>query len=307
MNINYFEPLNKAWQRMVNALFRPFDIKKWFIVGFTAFLADLLDDGSKGGGYNFRDDDIESLHNLPDLIFNWLVENPVWAVLIGIGIIVLLIILVVLIWLSSRGKFMFLDNIVYDRALVIDPWNRFRLLGNSLFLWRLSFGFIAIIVIGIIAVIAFFSLGLDYTENINIPGLILSLFIVLSSVIVIVFISMLLNNFIVPIMYRMNIKTNAAWAEFMKIFSPNFFSFILYALLLIVMYIAAVIVVLAAGFAMCCIGFILLIIPYISSVVLLPISYTFRAFSLEFLAQFGSQYALFTNERADLPEQPGLV
>jgi len=43
----------------------------------------------------------------------------------------------------------------------------------------------------------------------------------------------------------------------------------------------------------CLIFFVLLMIPYISSVVLLPVSYTYRAYSLEFLAQFGPDYSLF--------------
>ena len=37
----------------------------------------------------------------------------------------------------------------------------------------------------------------------------------------------------------------------------------------------------------------ILIIPYISTVVTLPIWYWFRAFSVEFLAQFGDEYDLF--------------
>ena len=40
-------------------------------------------------------------------------------------------------------------------------------------------------------------------------------------------------------------------------------------------------------------GFALLVIPYIGTVITLPIWYTFRAFSLEFLAQFGLDYDLF--------------
>jgi len=36
----------------------------------------------------------------------------------------------------------------------------------------------------------------------------------------------------------------------------------------------------------------LLIIPYIGTVVTLPFWYTFRAFSLEYLAQFGPDYNL---------------
>jgi hypothetical protein len=54
----------------------------------------------------------------------------------------------------------------------------------------------------------------------------------------------------------------------------------------------------------CCIGFLLLIIPYIGSVVLLPVFYTFRAFSIEFLEQYGEEFVLFPKpEIINLPEQ----
>jgi hypothetical protein len=54
-----------------------------------------------------------------------------------------------------------------------------------------------------------------------------------------------------------------------------------------------IICIIILGLLTCCLGFILLIIPYIGSVITLPISYTFRAFSLEFLEQFGPEFKLF--------------
>ena len=49
MQIKFFDPLSNAWSRMTSALFKPFDIGKWFAVGFTAFLAHLLEFGNSGG------------------------------------------------------------------------------------------------------------------------------------------------------------------------------------------------------------------------------------------------------------------
>jgi hypothetical protein len=43
----------------------------------------------------------------------------------------------------------------------------------------------------------------------------------------------------------------------------------------------------------CCLGWLVLIVPYIGTVVTLPMWYTLRAFSLEFLAQFGADYDAF--------------
>jgi len=54
-----------------------------------------------------------------------------------------------------------------------------------------------------------------------------------------------------------------------------------------------VILIIIAGLLTCCVGILLLIIPYIGTVVTLPIWYTLRAFSLEYLAQFGPEYDVF--------------
>ena len=51
MNITYIEPLSRAWNRMTTALFKPFDITKWLVVEFTAFLAGLMD-WPEGGNDN---------------------------------------------------------------------------------------------------------------------------------------------------------------------------------------------------------------------------------------------------------------
>src|SRR4030042_3895387 len=50
MTILFMEPLSRAWGRMKIALFRPFDIHKWFVVGFNAFLAGLMDASGGSGG-----------------------------------------------------------------------------------------------------------------------------------------------------------------------------------------------------------------------------------------------------------------
>ena len=59
-----------------------------------------------------------------------------------------------------------------------------------------------------------------------------------------------------------------------------------------------------AGLFTCCLGFTLLAIPYIGSVVTLPISYTFRTFSLEFLEQFGPGYTIFPRPEDTAASEP---
>ena len=58
----------------------------------------------------------------------------------------------------------------------------------------------------------------------------------------------------------------------------------------------------AFGCMTCCIGFLILMIPYIGTVVLLPMYVTFRGLDLEFLAQFGEEYDLVALFPQDEPQ-----
>ena len=280
------------------ALFKPFDLHKWFIIGFSAFLVRLTE-GPRGSGYSgWREDtSFREFHDFPNKAWEWLMSHPGWFIGIVFIVIFLIILGITLIWLSSRGTFMFLDNVVHDRAEIAKPWKRYRTEGNSLFLWRLCF---ALICIGLFTsyIIFFFTTAYhlykdSYNEAVPVFLIVVMSFLFILTAVFVGFISMFLNNFVVPIMYKKNIKTTQAWSRFLSLLKRYPFHFILYGLILFLLAILSVIAVAVAGLLTCCVGFLLLIIPYIGTVITLPIWYTFRAFSLEFLAQFGPEYELF--------------
>jgi len=94
-------------------------------------------------------------------------------------------------------------------------------------------------------------------------------------------------------MYKNNIKTTQAWSRFLSLFGKHAFHFILFGIFVFFLTIMFVLLIIVAGLLTCCIGIILFIIPYIGTVVTLPVWYTLRAFSLEYLAQFGPEYDVF--------------
>ena len=300
MNISYGEALSKGWGRMKKALFNPFDPGKWFAVGFTAFLASLVD-GFNTGNSSYKQGkgnwNIENMADYPRIAWEWLLNNPFWFMLIGLGILLLFALGILLLWLSSRGNFMFLDNVVHDRALVSKPWNQFKALGYSLFLWRLCFGFIIFAIFSLFAVIAgsvfYFFHGSNFSglvTGLTITGMVLWFF---ALCIIAGYISLFLNHFIVPIMYKNNISAVDAWRRFMPLFSGYMLNFIIYGIIILLLHLLVVICVVIIGLSTCCIGFIILSIPYIGKVILLPVSYTFRAMSVEFLEQFGHEFKIF--------------
>jgi hypothetical protein len=296
---------------MKKALFNPLDLKKWFVVGFTAFLSGLTDcsGGSGSGGKRSSNVDWEDVLYFPEKATEWLADNPVWAIVIAVAAVFVVVLIILVTWWSSRGKFMFLDNVVHDRSRVIAPWNEYKTEGNSLFLWSLSLGVIVMaIAIGYI-VECFTTLRVMYEAGEDPTALIVPVILMILGLILIMlvngFIEMLLYDFVVPIMYRNRIRTLQAIQRFSPMFFSHFFHFVGYGLFTLFVFIIIFICIVVAGFATCCIGFLFLAVPYINSVILLPVLYTMRAFSVEFLEQFGGEYHIFPRgESAPTASEP---
>ena len=301
MTVQFMEPLSHAWNRMKIALFKPFDIHKWFIIGFSAFLAGLMEASNGGSGARFgQHGNFRDAIYFPHTAWTWLMGHPLWATLILFGAVVMIALLVVLTWVSARGTFMFMDNVVRDSVEIAKPWREYRKEGNSLFVWRLLLGIGSFLTFG--AVIAvFFARGAALYEADVSPalpiGFIIGMGLVVFALVVIWgYINLFLKDFVAALMYRDRITCGQAWKRFLGVFGKAPFHFIGYGILIFFLIIAFVIAVAAAGLLTCCIGFILLAIPYISTVVTLPVWYAYRAFSLEFLAQFGPDYDAFKRQ-----------
>ena len=309
MSISYSQPLSKGWDRMKKALFQPFDISKWFRVGFTAWLASFTDcNGGSGGnggkrGFNY-DDAWGDFFRFPQTAWTWLMEHPVWFNLIIAGFILLLVMIAVIIWVSSRGKFMFLDNVALDKSEISVPWHEYRKEGNSLFLWEFFFGLFSIAVFILFLVYCFVTAKNLYYADL--PGIAIfwsitvMVLIFIGYLIVFGFISLFLKDFIVPIMYKHRVGVMKAWGIYLKLLSTHFFAFIGYGLFKFILGIAVFVGVLLFALMTCCIGLLVLIIPYIGAVLILPVSYTFRAFSIEFLAQFGDNFNVLPTDKNEM-------
>src|SRR5688500_1143319 len=130
--IEIFDPFGAAYELMKGILFRPFDLGKWCVIGFAAFFS-----GSWGGGFHinfpgggdwkFRS---TSQHNLPASE-----SFPDWGIPVFVAIaVVILILILVFMWIGARGRFIFMDCVVKNRAAIVAPWQEFRREGNSFFL-----------------------------------------------------------------------------------------------------------------------------------------------------------------------------
>jgi len=293
-SIRYWQPLERAFDRMRRFLFEPFDLVTWMVLGFSAWLAT-LGSGSGGGG-NLAGDptDIgESFGRAASSLF----DNIFLFGLVGMAGIVVLAVVAVLLWLSSRGKFIFLDNCVHERAEISNPWHHYKDLGNSLFLWRVAFVGVVIAVLAAAALIPAIPAALisgGSFDDLSIFAMSSwGVFFGLAAVVVVIislFVSLFLDAFVVPIMYRFNLGAVEAWQYLVPWLKAHTGSFVLYGFFVLLLTIGFAIVSMLACLLTCCIA----ALPYIGTVVLLPLWVTYRHLSLEWLAQFDPAFDVFT-------------
>ena len=117
-------------------------------------------------------------------------------------------------WLRSRGKFMFLDGLAHNRGAVVDPWHRFRQLGNSLF----GFSFFlmllqlmtAALIITIVGMIGWHDVqarefGVHAIVALSVGGV-----LTLLAVLIFLVLNLLLDDLVVPTMYARNVSADIA-------------------------------------------------------------------------------------------------
>jgi len=316
--IEYINPTSRALGRMTTILFRPFDFAKWFVLGFSAWLATLIDGGysanfnvSVPGDFGGESDSADPMDQVQPAL-DYLKDNLDWVIPVSIGVFVLMIAIVVaLVWVSSRGKFMFLDNVVYNRTLVGEPWQRFKDVGNSLFWWRLVFGVIVSIVYLLIFGGAGAALFLTFDQTADMPpiewfiGFGAAFMLAFAFTIVFSYIVMLLEDFVIPMMYKHELPANGAWSQVLAVHRANFGRFVLFFLWKFVLQIIAGLAILSLMIVTCCIASCFLAIPYVGAVILLPMTVFFRGLGPEFFRQFGDEFDLWEGSPDLYSFEPG--
>src|SRR5438552_1249170 len=283
-NIEIFKPFGEAFELMKRILFQPFDVKKWFVIGFAAWLANL---GSGGFKYQYnRREDVQKVNEAISQI-----PHPILVTGVCVLILFVLVLIVLFAWLRARGRFMFIDSIVKNRGAIAEPWREFQKEGNSYFLFSLAvglglFAFAALLAVPLILLVVkgryYFFVHRDQLNIYLISAIAAWAFLV----ILLVLVWSLMANFIVPVMYIQRCRASKSFGIVARLVAAQPGEILLYCLFLIVLALATAIVACLVTCATCCIA----AIPYIGTVILLPVFVLLRSFSLLFLRQFGPEY-----------------
>jgi hypothetical protein len=289
-----------AWEGTTQRLFRPFDGRKWLWLAFSAWLATLLEGGGSGGSYNFPGGGGDHGNVSPEMerAGRWVLENLGCILAIAVPLVLLfLAVIVALSYLKARAEFVFLDQVVGDHVRFEPAWYAFRREGRSVFLWRwglVGVALLSILVLAGLGVLTWVTFGgpsgagMAVRIALTVPLALLFLVICAGAALA----DFYLKQFVIPIMARHHLPAIEAWRRFLPLLRANAGSFALYTLLVIGCWIVVAMAIIFAGCFTCCIGFVLLALPWIGTLPLLPVLVFFRLLSVAFLAQLGPEYDL---------------
>jgi hypothetical protein len=275
----------------------PFQFDRWLALGFVAFLDQCgrAGGGGGGGGNGFRGSlpgrESEGSSLAPELsrATEWLGSHL--ALVAGIAVFVLVVLVAVsalVVWLSSRGIFMYVDNVATGRAEVVRPWHEHRDRAHSLFVLRFAVAMAQFAGMLLLAGLAGL-LGYAYWKSrlgggvalaMGLLGLLpLLLLLIVAGALV----SIALRDFAAPLQWRLGVPCREALDVVGGLVRAHPGSFAAYVGLKIAFALTAAVIGLVAGCLTCCCGF----LPVVSQTLLQPLFYFERAWSLFFLRQLG--------------------
>jgi hypothetical protein len=305
--ISVTEAVEPAYERVKLILFRPFDFGKWIIVGFCAWLAGLGEFAGRGGTGGFNpgshhgtgEQPLEHFRSIYHRASDYVMVNLDWMIPLFILLTVLVLGLWVgLVWLSSRGRFMLLHCVAGNLAEVERPWREFAGEARSLFWFRIGIGLTGMVVmLPMLLFLIANIVRMVMQGEVDFAGVILVAGLGLALLLLSIFFALIRKftvDFVVPLMFLRRGTCMAAWRELKGLLVEYPGKFALYILFQMVLKVAIGMITLVAIIATCCVALCLLAVPFIGTVLLLPVLVFQRAYPLYYLAQYGPQYDIFT-------------
>src|SRR5437868_4433714 len=287
--IEILTPFNLALQWTTQVLFRPFDLEKWLVIGFAAFLSHLA--GGTGINFNpasFRNRNHWDFRTTSHNFYSTSDHVSVWLILFvtaAVFVIVIAVILVLL-WIGCRGRFILVDCVVRNRGSIKEPWREFREVANSFFGFLLAV-VLLFVVMALVAGSPFILwLALQHGDVSFGPVIVLGLGLWIAFVFVFALAWGLISQFMLVTMYRRRCGAVEAFRSSVSLIMSDPVPFILYILFVFVLSILVAMVSCIATCVTCCIA----AIPYIGTVILLPLYVFLAAYPLFFARQFGPDW-----------------
>lgn len=312
VSTRFWPVLERSWTCMKFELFYPFNAQKWLGVGFSAFLYS-LSASYQSNISNFLRADWRGIYRSllgafqksdaqGSEVFAALLQNSLFLqVMIGVIVGCLGVMSLVLLWFSSRGQMMLIFNVANNDPQIIRPWEQYAREANQLFivrfglfvLWTLFFAGLVLIV---------FRLGLwnaaEQTLNppsnpdvFGIGGLVAFAAVGVGGLFLLEFI---VYAFVSPVLYIKRLSAGGAIRESLNLILSRPLSFLVYVLGMMLVFLGMLFVAALVSCVLFCISW----IPFVSTLIFLPLIVFTQAIPLYYISQFGAEYNVFTSEHS---------
>ncbi len=296
------DALSHAVERSKQLLF-PLKGEKWFALGFTVFLAQCGEGGYNtiqtpqlpfGSGPTFPKTPsggpgAELQGMLDELVRAFRDDFALYVALAVGGMFVVMTLSLVVLWLSSRAKLMLVESVVWDRVNLNQQWASAAELGMSLFKfrWLLTWGG-GLLTLGLMGASVATGFADFQAGSFAGPRAMLAYALFSFALFAVGFplgiAGLVLNDFVVPLMVVRNVRVAEAWRMCRReVLSGNVAGLIVFYVLRFVLAIGIAIAMFILQCVTCC----LTGIPYLGTVLLLPVPIFWQAFPLYYLEQLG--------------------
>ena len=272
----------------------PFHFERWLALGFVAF----LDQCGRGGvsfnvpgpgGWGGADGAGDRAGAQVQSALAWLAAHVVLvSVLAAFVLAVIVTVTALVLWINSRGVFMYVDDVATGRADVVRPWREHARLASSYFAW--SFGLtvatltaVLLLVLTIGAVVVVMVRGRPPAVVAGVALIVGLALLLLAVVFVVTLASVALRDFVAPLQMATGRSCGEAIRVLLGLVRAHPGVFVVYVLLKIAVSLAVATVALLVGCCTCCFGF----LPVIAQTALQPAYFFERAWPLYVLRQLG--------------------
>lgn len=267
--------ITKSFEHTKHVLFMPFVLKKWLRLLFIAVLAGAISGGGLGGNSGRDSEDKAEASLEANYIGNqeadsadagtdeastktkrsserlkatvaklklYLAEIPpgiLWTV-VSLTVLVVTGLILLLMWLSARFKFVWIHDIIHNDAAIAAPFRDYRKQGDSIFKLSIVVGLLFLVLLGIMGVWVYgtvVALGSvkNGIANMATAGISFTLVIVafLAVGIVVLVWNIFVEHFVTPIMMLERSTYLPSWNKFYAVYKSNKWEFWLYLLVLL--------------------------------------------------------------------------
>lgn len=233
---------------------------------------------------------------------------PVLLAILPLLVSVCLAILLLVLWLLSRGRFMFISALTDEtRDLSIAAkWKESKTEGNSYFRYNLAFAVLFMLYCAIFTPLFFLLLKLlvPALQTQSASTLALAVFLSVILAIPFLFLTGVFHEFGTLLMFRKKIKAWAAFRQTVALTRDNILPILKYFIFMIAVMLAVffcLILCVVITCCLCCFWLALFYLPFLWVLAFLPLLVLKQYFTMEFAKQFGDDYNVYLHDEPEIP------